>query len=407
MSTAVETEKPKRSAFKTAESLFDAGTQDAKRLVERMSGVLPKTMDPLRMASLARTAFYGDWKLRNSTFESMAAAIMSAAQMGLEIGVDGQGWIVAYKSGKLTKKYNVDVYEAQFVPGWKGLVSLLDNTLAHVKTHAVYEGDEFDWQDGTKPYLHHKPRGEKDGKILYFYCLGFKANWVEHPYIDVRTPEQIRNHLSQYNKVGNEHYATKNANNFEQYGRKVPLMQVLKYLPKSPRLRIALDVAGVTDTGSSYTVDADGVVKISEQESEPENKGLRAHMESQQESNEPEVESEEPEVEQSRYESMAEMINAATSEANCRSLSKMVKTDAGLSEAEKDQLSKLAAARAKILLKPEEPLAFDVWMKKISESKAEDSQSLAHGIETDSQLSAPEKKSLVDLLTKTFASDLE
>ena len=49
--------------------------------------------------------------------------------------------------------------------------------------------------------------------------------------IEVWTRAKVEWHLKQYNKVGKRHYALQNENNFEMYGRKVALLQVLKYVP--------------------------------------------------------------------------------------------------------------------------------------------------------------------------------
>ena len=54
-------------------------------------------------------------------------------------------------------------------------------------------------------------------------------------------------HFNRYNKVGAMHYAHEN---WEMYARKVPLLQVLKYMPASPELEAAISLADSAERGA-------------------------------------------------------------------------------------------------------------------------------------------------------------
>lgn len=211
---------------------------------------LPKHITADRMVRLAMTAFSQNKSLQDCDMHSIFASVIVAAQLGLEIGVGGQGYLVPYK-GKAT-----------FVPGWQGLVDLVSRAgRATVWTGAVYNGDEFDWALGDRPFVKHRPGGDGDSwkDISHVYAIG-RVNGSDHPVIEVWTMDRIVRHLKKFNKVGGMHYALKdNGQNMEMYARKVALLQVLKYMPKSVEVQRAVDVASVSDTGKSFTFDGEVV----------------------------------------------------------------------------------------------------------------------------------------------------
>jgi recombination protein RecT len=197
---------------------------------------LPKHMNADRMARIALTAFRQNPKLEECAPESIFASIIVGSQLGLEPGVLGQGYLVPYKG------------ECQFIPGWQGYVDLVSRAgRASVWTGAVFQGDEFSYRLGTEPRIEHEPSGEDDvRKLTHCYAIG-KIKGAEVPIIEVWTRAKIERHRDRYNKVGTRHYSF---NHFEMYGRKIPLLQVLKYMPKSVELQQALELEQAAETGS-------------------------------------------------------------------------------------------------------------------------------------------------------------
>lgn len=211
---------------------------------------LPKHITADRMVRLAMTSFSQNPGLQKCDMHSIFASVIVGAQLGLEIGVGGQGYLVPYGN------------KCTFVPGWQGLVDLVSRAgRATVWTGAVYKGDEFDWALGDRPFVTHRPGGDGDGwkDITHVYAIG-RVNGSEHPVIEVWTMDRVVRHLNKFNKVGARHYALeKNGQNMEMYARKVALLQVLKYMPKSVEVQRAVDVASVADTGKSFTFDGEVV----------------------------------------------------------------------------------------------------------------------------------------------------
>lgn len=217
---------------------------------------LPKHMNADRMVRLALTAFNGPQAqaLRKCSMASIAAGIVVASQMGLEIGVGGQGYLIPYKG------------TAQFVPGWQGIVDLVQRAgRASVWTGAVFDGDDFDYALGDSPYVKHRPGGENDPKkLLYTYAIG-RINGSQWPVIEVWSQARLQKHFHKNNKVGDRHYAHEN---WEMYARKIPLLQVCKYMPKSIELNTAMNIETAMDTGKAFTMEGEfAVIDESSQES--------------------------------------------------------------------------------------------------------------------------------------------
>lgn len=197
---------------------------------------LPKHIDADRMGRIALTAFRANPKLDECAPESIFASVIMSSQLGLEVGILGQAYLVPYKG------------ECQFIPGWQGYVDLVSRSgRASVWTGAVFQGDSFSYRLGTEPRIDHEPCGEDDiRKLTHCYAIG-KIKGAEVPIIEVWTRAKIERHRDRYNKVGSKHYSF---NNFEMYGRKVPLLQVIKYMPKSVELQRAYELEVAAEQGS-------------------------------------------------------------------------------------------------------------------------------------------------------------
>jgi len=212
---------------------------------DQLSAALPKHLNPDRMVRLALTAFSQSRQLQACDPKSIFAAVVLSSQMGLEIGVGGQAYIVPYKG------------TATFVPGWQGIVDLVSRTgRATVWTGAVFQGDEFDYALGDRPFVKHRPGGEDDpSKLTHVYAIG-RVNGSEWPVIEVWPIKRIERHFKKYNKVGEKHYAH---GNWEMYARKIPLLQVCKYMPKSVELTAALAAEHAAESGRGMTFDGEFV----------------------------------------------------------------------------------------------------------------------------------------------------
>jgi recombination protein RecT len=198
------------------------------------------------MLRVALTCFRQTPALNKCTPESIFAAVIQASQLGLEPGLQGRAYLIPYGT------------ECQFVPGWKGLVELVNRTgRASAWTGAVFTGDDFDYALGDSPYVKHRPGMEDEpDKLEYAYAIG-RVKGAEWANIEVWTNAKITKHRDRYNKVGKRHYSY---TQWEMYARKVPLLQVLKYLPSSPELEIALTLNDHAEMGAAQGLTLEGVL---------------------------------------------------------------------------------------------------------------------------------------------------
>jgi recombination protein RecT len=174
---------------------------------------------------------------------SFYVAVSIAINSGIGLG-NGKGYLVAYKKN------------VSYVPGWKGLVDLVNRTgRASAWTGVVHKGDVFDYALGDSPFLTHKPGDNEDhADITHYYAIG-RVKGAEYPHIVVWSVAKVIKHLNFYNKVGGGHYALKNDDNMDAYGRKVVLLQVIKYLPTSVELENALAAENANASGKAAKVE--------------------------------------------------------------------------------------------------------------------------------------------------------
>jgi recombination protein RecT len=175
--------------------------------------------------------------------QSFYVAVSIAINSGIGLG-NGKGYLVAYKGN------------VSYVPGWKGLIDLVNRTgRASAWTGVVHKGDHFDYALGDSPFLEHKPGdNEEHADITHYYAIG-RVKGSDWPHIVVWSVAKVIKHLNTYNKVGGKHYAVKNDDNMEAYGRKVVLLQVIKYLPTSVELENAIAAEAAHASGKSAKVD--------------------------------------------------------------------------------------------------------------------------------------------------------
>jgi recombination protein RecT len=196
---------------------------ELQKFKTQMEAALPRHMTPDRMARIALTQLRVTPKLMLCTQQSFYGSLMAASQLGLEPGVNGQCYLIPYG------------ITCTLVPGWRGYMDLVGRTeRAAAWTDAVYDGDEFDYEKGDKPFIHHKPGkwAGKEAALTFTYSVG-RQKGIEWPVIEVWDVDKLKAHRDKNNKVGERHYSYVH---WEMYARKIPLLQVIKYLPSSIEL---------------------------------------------------------------------------------------------------------------------------------------------------------------------------
>lgn len=112
-----------------------------------------------RFARTVLTCVARDPNLLKCNPTSIIGAAMQAAQLGLTPGVLGEAWLIPYGG------------ECTFQLGYKGLVALASRAGVTIQAHTVYERDEFDYELGLNPTLHHKPAKGDRGRGEHWYAV--------------------------------------------------------------------------------------------------------------------------------------------------------------------------------------------------------------------------------------------
>ena len=153
------------------------------------------------------------------------------------------------------------------MPGWKGLVDLVSRSgRGTVFTGVIFKDQRYTFTDGARRDLviHNETNLESPEDITHAYAIGWVRDAVM-PIIELWTVEKIRKHRDKYNKQGNKHYSFKD---WEMYARKIPLLQVLKYMPSSVELSNAIEVAHASESGRGVTIEDGIVIDFGDQEPE-------------------------------------------------------------------------------------------------------------------------------------------
>lgn len=110
---------------------------------------LPAHLNSERFLRLVLTEIRRDPSLLDCSPESLLGAMMLAAQLGLEPGPLGHVYLIPFKG------------QVEFIVGYKGMIDLAyrSGQVKDVAAKIVYEGDLFDFREGTRPYLDHKSAG--------------------------------------------------------------------------------------------------------------------------------------------------------------------------------------------------------------------------------------------------------
>lgn len=228
----------------------------------RLSALLPKHLSTERFGAIAMTQLAKTPKLKLCTLASVLGGMIESAVLGLEIGTQGESWLVPYNvkreiNGKWTK-----VFEAQLQIGVWGHMKLAHNTgrISGVQIDVVMEGDEWSFSKGTRGHLHHVPRQGRDlddvDAIRWVYAVVATDKWepvgdgktevmargVFFDAFDAAWIERIRNRAQSYDSPAWTNF-------FAEQAQAKALKKVLKLCPKSRELARAITMTDELDAG--------------------------------------------------------------------------------------------------------------------------------------------------------------
>lgn len=181
-------------------------------------------VEPRLFLETCRRALMRDPELINTDPASFIQAALNCAADGL-IPDGRKAAIVRYKSS------------AQYVPMYQGLldVAYRSGNFKSIEAHVVYQGDEFDYEMGDNPFIHHKRSLESsDTVIIGAYAIAKTTNGGVFREVMGKADLVKVRAVSRATKGPNVDWPGEMA-------RKAPVRRLWKFLPKTQAMdRIAL-----------------------------------------------------------------------------------------------------------------------------------------------------------------------
>ena len=233
---AKQAEAPAPTTLKKSMSIAEL----IKAMEPEIKRALPSAITPERFTRMALSALNNTPKLRECTQISFLAALMNAAQLGLEPNtVLGEAYLIPFK--------NKGVMECQFQVGYRGLINLAYRSpqIQTIQAHCVYENDLFDYELGLNPNLVHKPAMDSRGELRCVYAL-FRTSNGGYGF-EVMSKSAIEAHAKQYSKAYDSSFSPWQTD-FESMSKKTVIKQVLKYAPVKAEYVRAVTVDDTTGT---------------------------------------------------------------------------------------------------------------------------------------------------------------
>ncbi len=235
--TTQPTQSVQRAAPRTVADML-TGDQ---RLLQSMANALPRHIPSDRFARVCLTALRRTPKLQQTKPESLLAALMTCAQLGLEPNDPRQlAYLIPYGQ------------ECQLIIGWRGYIELAmrSGMVSNIQAQVVYERDGFEYEQGLELKLKHTPYLGSDprGKVIASYAVATMSNghkaFVVLPRCDIERARAASSGV----KSGR---ATPWDDWFPEMAMKTAVRRLAKFMPQSPEFARALEA----DDAKGLTID--------------------------------------------------------------------------------------------------------------------------------------------------------
>ena len=210
----------------TIQTLFEARK-------DQLAQLLPKHVSAERLTRIALAAISRNPTLMKCSQASLLASLLDAGKLGLEAsGPLGEGYLVPYFNS------NKKEYEAQFQPGYRGLVTLArrSGVLKEIDARVVHENDFILVEYGIHKKLEHRPVLSGDpGKIVAAYVIfHLEGGGVQ---FDIMTLAEINAIRGRSKAKDSGPWVT----DFEEMAKKTVIKRGLKLVPLSVELAEAIE----------------------------------------------------------------------------------------------------------------------------------------------------------------------
>lgn len=212
-------------------------------------------------------------KLMKASHISIFKAVITAAQLGLEIDAKGYAYLIPFQNKKTGQ---IDV---QVIPGYKGYIYKINNSpsVRNINIATAYEGDDFHVSQGTQYAIKHIPdlRSEaynEDQAITHVYCVvHFSNGSVDFEIMTRKNVDDIRKMLKYESDFWENHYG--------EMARKTVVRRIAKRLQLSELEQIT-ELDNSVSSGNITNIDPDTGQFEKEQMSEKETKPTEDNIKS-------------------------------------------------------------------------------------------------------------------------------
>lgn len=213
-------------------SAADTRVADVRRLINKMAPAigkaLPAVLTPERFTRIVLTAISTNPKLAECTQESLLGAVMTGAQLGVELNTPlGQSYLIPRWNGQ--KRCN----ECTFQLGYKGMIDLAyrSGKISTISAQVVYSNDKFEFELGLEPKLVHKPcmSGPRGNAVAYY--ASYRTSDGGYGF-EVMSRDEVDEHRKKYSPSANSSYSPWSTN-FDEMAKKTVVKKMLKYAPIS------------------------------------------------------------------------------------------------------------------------------------------------------------------------------
>ncbi len=196
---------------------------------KRIENVLPKILNAERMITVCVDALRKNPKLLQCNRDSLFASMLRSIQLGLECnGTLGQAYLVPFKD------------ECTLIVGYQGMLEVCrrSDQIVTVVSEVVYSNDDFDYQRGDSPHVHHKPAWVDDagepmerGNPLGAYTSVMLKDGSRQS--EVMSKADIMKHKEMSPAKNKKDSPWNHPHNWVWMWKKTTILQAAKLLPKS------------------------------------------------------------------------------------------------------------------------------------------------------------------------------
>lgn len=254
---AIEPTKKERSPEQIAAANIKAWL-GAEKFQHELRTALPSFLPPERMIRVGLTTIMRSPDLMKCTPASLCRALIAAGQLGLEVdGALGHAYLVPFWNSQAR------AHEAQFIPGYRGLIALARRSgdVQSISAHVVYDRDHFEFRYGIDEKLEHIPTlGAERGEFRCVYSIArFKDGGYAFDVLSRAEVERIRDNSPGGKKAMKDGYGPW-VDHFDEMARKTAVRRLAKYLPLSVEFQRAAAIDEDRPEAMADILDAGPVV---------------------------------------------------------------------------------------------------------------------------------------------------